>query len=130
MWKCDVSKIHPKSHKETYSLINWTIPSLLNTWYNFMNLKGKHNFIQVKIEVAFCSLKQKLLYFMLALDGNTRPWLTCTTRSCRWKLVKKEIIAKKHFNTDNRLFLKKEKIGQNQKTIPRNFKDLYIKMFN
>ena len=31
-----------------------------------MNLEAKYNFIQVKIEVAFCSLKQKSLYIYIS----------------------------------------------------------------
>ena len=40
-----------------------------------MDLEAKNNFIQVKVEVAFCSLKQKLLYSLKEhppVNGNKR----------------------------------------------------------
>ena len=35
---------------------------MFTNWYAFINLEAKHNFIWVKIEIAFCLLKQKMLY--------------------------------------------------------------------
>ena len=37
---------------------------MFNNLNTFMNLEAKYNFIHVKIEVAFCSLKQKSLYMV------------------------------------------------------------------
>ena len=35
---------------------------MFNKWYTFVDLEAKYNFIPVKIEAAFCSLKQKSHY--------------------------------------------------------------------
>ena len=40
----------------------------VQNWNTFTKLEAKFNLIRVKIEVAFCSLKQKTLYILHTLD--------------------------------------------------------------
>ena len=58
--------IKPSLHGEFPGLHS----GMFNILHTFTNLEAKYNFIQVKIEVAFCSLKQKLLYFNSCVGQN------------------------------------------------------------
>ena len=42
----------------------WLHCGMFNNKNTFENSEANYNFLQVKIEVAFCSLKQKLLYML------------------------------------------------------------------
>ena len=66
--------IEPSLHREFLGLHS----GMFTNWYTFINLEAKYHFTKGKIVVAFCSLKQELLYIYIYIyemhSGLKLPW--------------------------------------------------------